>query len=109
MLSISISPKIRNILVPTLFYAVLAVFFALPVLVRGGNYLLGSDDSAGLNLWLVWWPLHAIPGNYNLVYNNYALFPIMTNVLPLLSLPTSFLYWALRPAFGPIVAFNVIL
>jgi hypothetical protein len=107
--SISIRPKIRFILIPTLFYAALAVIFALPVLLKGGNYLLGSDDSAGLNLWVVWWPLHAIPGNYNLVNNNYALFPIFTNVLAQLSLPTSLLYWALRPAFGPITAFNLIL
>src|SRR5258708_21550840 len=109
MLPISISPKTRAMLLPTLFYAALAVLFALPVLLRGGNYLLGSDDSVGLNLWSAWWPLHALPGNYNLVYNNYVLFPISTNVLPLLSVPTSLLYGALRPAFGPIAAFNLIL
>src|SRR5258708_5333413 len=103
------SPKIRSIVFPTLFYAALGVLFALPVLLKGGNYLLGNDGSAGLNLWAVWWPLHAVPGNYNLVYNNYMLFPTSSNVLPLLSLPASLLYGALRPLFGPIAAFNVIL
>src|SRR5258708_39483764 len=99
----------RLIFFPLLFYLALAVLFALPLILKGGNYLLGGDDSVGLNLWSVWWPPHAIPGNYNLVYNSYTLFPITTNVLPLLSLPTSLLYRVLRPAFGPITAFNLIL
>src|SRR5258708_25110927 len=109
MRSIFNRTNIRLIFLPLLFYLALAVLFALPLFLKGGNYLLGSDDSAGLNLWSIWWPLHAIPVNYNLVYNNYTLFPITTNVLPLLSLPTSLLYGLLRPVFGPITAFNLIL
>ena len=108
MRSIPISSKVRPILFSAIFYAALAVLFVMPVLVRGTNYLLG-DDSAGLNLWSVWWPLHAIPGNYNLIYNNYTLFPLNTNILPLLSLPTSLLYSLFRPVLGPIMAFNMIL
>src|SRR5260221_1861492 len=109
MRSIFNRKNIRLIFLPLLFYLALAVLFALPLFLKGGNYLLGSDDSTGLNLWSVWWPLHAISGNYNLVYNSYTLFPIATNVLPLLSLPTSLLYGVLRPAFGPITAYNLIL
>jgi len=62
-----------------------------------------------LNLWSIWWPTYAILHNYNLVQTNYILFPIYTNVFPLISLPTSLVYGLLRPIFGPILAYNLIL
>src|SRR5260221_12897837 len=109
MRSIFNRKNIRLIFLPLLFYLALAVLFALPLILKGENYLLCGDDSVGLMLRSVWLPPHAIPANYYLVYNSYTLFPITTNVLPLLSLPTSLLYGVRRPAFGPITAFNLIL
>ena len=86
----------------------LAFIIILPLLASGNTPLIG-DDGTGLMYWATWWPAHAITHNYDLVHNSYILFPSSTNLLPVLSLTSSALYTVLRPVFGAVWAYNLLL
>jgi hypothetical protein len=100
-----LSKTVRSAL---LAYALLAFAAMIPLVVNGRNPLIGNDG-AGLALWATWWPAHAIPNNYDLVYGHYIGFPTNSNLLPVLSLTSSLFYSLLRPFFGAVWAYNLLL
>lgn len=90
-------------------YSLFMLLVTIRLLAKANDYLIGENYIGGLANWTLWWPAHALTHNYNLVYNNYTLFPVPTNLLPVLSLPTSTIYNLLRPMLGHFAAFNALL
>jgi hypothetical protein len=74
--------------------------------ILGSERLVGQNYEGAPHLWAAWWPSHALQNNYDMVQNNYALYPIETNWLPELSLPTSLIYWILKLPLGSLLGFN---
>ncbi len=90
-------------------YLLLALLYTAALLLQGNGALIGTEYRGSLSLWATWWPGHAIHNNYNLVSTDYTLFPVKTNLLPVLSLTTSLVYIPLRAILGPLLAYHVIL
>jgi hypothetical protein len=84
----------------------LALLVYRPLL--GGEHLIGADGAGALSLWATWFPAHGLAWNYDLSYNFYAGYPLKSHWLPLLSLPSSFIYEGLRPLFGPVLSFHLL-
>ena len=61
--------------------------------------LIGTFNSTGLSLWSVWFPAHALAGNFNLFQNNYAVYPIESNITLLLSPISSILLYVFDGLF----------
>jgi hypothetical protein len=91
------------------FFVFLAGAVTISLISHGNGALIGKDFTGSLPLWATWWPEHAIANNYDMVSNHYAIYPIETNLLSLLSITTSVVYHALAPFLGPILAYNILL
>ena len=88
---------------------VLISFLALSnVIFNEQPVLVGSFYTASPSYWTTWWPHHALAGDYDLVYNNYTVFPIYSNLLPLLSIVTTVIHYPLRLIFGERAGFNLL-
>jgi hypothetical protein len=86
---------------------VIALIISLPLFFSGGQLIGGA--TTGLPLWSTWWLPHAITYNYNLVYSDYILFPLKTNLLPTLSFTASGLFWLLQGVFNASTAYHALL
>jgi hypothetical protein len=88
------------------------VYFILAVILNAellsDEKLVGENYSGSLAFWTSWFPPHALRYNLDLSYNAYSLYPIRTNLLPILSLPTSAMYTLLNIIFGSRLAFNLL-
>lgn len=87
-------------------YLVIALMLTSDLLAQ--RALAGKDHLGSLSYWVTWWVWHAFAKNYDLVYNYFTLYPIKTNLLPILSFPTSVFYYLLRPFLGSPLAFNAL-
>ncbi|NJL93687.1 MAG: hypothetical protein HC915_08120 [Anaerolineae bacterium] len=83
-----------------LVYGLLVGVICWRLLEEGHRQLIGPDYAGGLSFWVTWFPPQAIRQNLDLSFNAYTLYPIETNLLPVLSLPSSFFYHLLRRAWA---------
>jgi hypothetical protein len=87
----------------------LIAFLALSdVLFSQQPVLVGANSSGSLFYWTTWWPRHAIANDYDLVFNSYTLFPIESNLLPLLSPLSTTIHYPFSLIFGERIAFNLL-
>lgn len=96
----------RVTLLVSLGYLILSLILTAPLL--SSRAIVGEGYAGGLSLWVTWFPRYAFGRNLDMVYNAQSLYPINTNLLPILSLPTSFFYEVLRPFFGSLLAYNLL-
>lgn|GEM_PF-6547154 len=92
-----------------LLYAILAVLITLNLLLQGNHAIVGEQYQGSLPLWLTWYPLHALSNNYDIAFNNYAIYPIETNWTSGLSLVSSTFYLIARIPFGPVMGYHFLL
>ncbi|HLA42103.1 MAG TPA: hypothetical protein VJZ27_01635, partial [Aggregatilineales bacterium] len=100
-----VRPYLSTVLIITV-YLLYALVWMRPVL--SSEKLIGDNSIGGVSFWTTWFPAHAFENNINLVQNHYTLYPVETNILPLLSLPTSALYYLIRIFAGKLLAFNLL-
>jgi hypothetical protein len=91
-----------------IWIAFLAAAACVTIPIWPSDILIGNNFLAGLSIWTVWFPAHAISNNYDLVQNSYALYPVETNILPLLTPFTSAIYYIFGLVLEPLVAFKVL-
>jgi hypothetical protein len=92
-----------------IIYLLIALGLTLSLLVVGNSALVGGDYSGGLGIWTTWWPAQAFASNQNPAFSDYLLYPIQTNLFPLLSLPLSAIYFLLARVITPFISYHLLL
>jgi hypothetical protein len=90
-------------------YLLVACGLTFNLLIVGNTALVGNQYVGSLGLWATWWPVHAFATNQSLGFTDYFLFPIQTNVFPLLSLLLTFVYFFLSRVFQPFLSYHLTL
>jgi hypothetical protein len=105
---LSVPPRREFILILAV-YLLIALGLTLTLLAVGNSALVGVQYDGALSLWSIWWPAHAFATNQNLAFTDYILFPIQTNVFPLLSITLSVIYLPLAHLLQPFLGYHVLL
>src|SRR5262245_46807347 len=99
-------PRQREYLIPVI-YLLVAIGLTLSLIAVGNSALVGSEYRGSLGIWATWWPAQAFASNQNPAFSDYLLYPIQTNLFPLLSLPLSAIYFLLTRLITPFISYHL--
>lgn len=95
-------------LAPLLFFVLLTVLFAWPVVSQLDNVIIGDDQDVFINPWADWWTLQALTDpQVSLWHTDHLFYPRGINLhFHSFSHLTSIVSLALRPLLGTLAAYN---